>query len=184
MDAGPVSFRELEERDLPLMHKWLNAPHVSKWYAISKRNPSEESVGDKYIPRIRGEDPTTCYAILYGDAPVGMVQSCRLDDYPSVKADYDLEGKVAGIDIFIGEEGYVYRGLGSNIMRRFLKEIVFVRYDVDCCIVDPNPENTSAIRAYEKAGFGYVKTVWNSTDKVWAYLMTIKRTDLEWEAVL
>ena len=178
MDARLVSFRGLEERDLPLMHKWLNAPHVSKWYAISKRNPSEGIVRVKYIPRIRRNDPTTCYAILYGDAPVGMVQSCRLDDYPSVKADYDLEGKVAGIDIFIGEEGYVYRGLGSEIMRKFLKEIVFVKYDVDCCIVDPNPDNTSAIRAYEKAGFSYVKTVWYRADSVWAYLMKIHRKDL------
>jgi RimJ/RimL family protein N-acetyltransferase len=179
MDAGQVSFRRLEERDLPLMHAWLNTPHVSKWYAISKRNPSYENVRDKYLPRIMGQSPTTCYAILYGNAPVGMVQSCKLDDYPSVIADYDLEGKVAGIDIFIGEEGYVYRGLGSNIMGKFLKETVFVRYDVDSCIVDPNPENTSAIRAYEKAGFRYVKTVWYRADSVWAYLMMIRRQDLE-----
>ncbi len=60
-----------------------------------------------------------------------------------------------GYDIFIGEEEYVGKGLGSHIMEQFLKEYVDPYYDA--CFVDPDPANVSAIRAYEKAGFKKVK---------------------------
>ena len=29
---------------------------------------------------------------------------------------------------------------------------------IDVCIIDPNPENTAAIRAYEKVGFEHFKS--------------------------
>lgn len=35
--------------------------------------------------------------------------------------------------------------------------------------------NKIAIRAYEKVGFRYVKTIWNSNDNEWAYIMEINR---------
>jgi RimJ/RimL family protein N-acetyltransferase len=115
--------------------------------------------------------------ILYGGKPVGMVQSYRIDDYPTHKTMIDLDCRAAGIDIFIGEEDHVNRGLGSLIIRKFLNDIVFANYGVDCCITDPEPENEAAIKAYSKAGFKYVKTVRNHQDNLDAYVMSKSRNE-------
>src|SRR3972149_10400552 len=150
MDQGSISFRELTEADLPLLHKWRNTPHVSKWWPPSERTPSPEDIRNDYMTCVTGEDPAACYVILCQGTPIGMLQSYKLSDYPAVEADYDLEEEAAGIDIFIGEEDYVYRGLGSTIIRKFLREIVFPRYDVDLGIIAPNSQNQAAIKAYGK----------------------------------
>ena len=177
MAESHISFRKLAEADLPLMHRWRNAPHVSKWWGITERSPSMHDIRRKYLPRITGEYPVECYLILFDASPVGMVQTYLLDNHPSVRADYKVSDKAAGIDIFIGEKDYVYHGHGSNIIKSFLREIVFKNYDVDRCIIDPEPGNTAAIRAYEKAGFKYVGTIRNQKGGVDAYLMSIDRRD-------
>jgi aminoglycoside 6'-N-acetyltransferase len=49
--------------------------------------------------------------------------------------------------------------------------------DAGSCIIDPEPANRIAIRAYEKAGFRYVKTVKVPAEPQPAYLMRISRGD-------
>ena len=72
---------------------------------------------------------------------------------------------------------HLHKAWGSLIITRFLKEVVSAIYDVSVCTIDPEPANTVAIRAYEKAGFSHLKTVWNPIDSVLAYIMT-KRLDV------
>jgi RimJ/RimL family protein N-acetyltransferase len=173
-----IAFRQLQETDLLLMHRWLNTPHVSRWWGIhGHKCPSLDEVRRHYLPRIHGKDPAKCYVVTLNGGPIGMVQSYQLDDYPSEKAIFDLDQNCAGIDIFIGEEDRLYQGLGSIIMKKFLKEIVFANYNVSCCIVDPAPENKAAIKAYKKAGFKYLKTVWNQQDAIDAYIMSVNRDE-------
>jgi RimJ/RimL family protein N-acetyltransferase len=179
MRTGNINFRMLQEADLPLMHRWLNTPHVSEWYSISgRRSPSSEEIERKYRPRIHGSDPVDCYVIILENTPLGMVQSYGLDDFPAEKANFDLADKCVGIDIFIGEESHIHRGLGGLIIKEFLKKIVFEKYDVDCCIVDPYVENEIAIKAYRKAGFKYLKTVWNEAENRKEDILIIKRDEV------
>jgi RimJ/RimL family protein N-acetyltransferase len=58
---------------------------------------------------------------------------------------------------------------GPLDVRRFIEEIVFSDESIDVCIIDPNPENTAAIRAYEKVGFEHFKSAQTSEGPV--YLM-------------
>jgi aminoglycoside 6'-N-acetyltransferase len=177
--AGKTTFKRLQETDLPLMHRWFNTPHVSEWWKVDGKNlPSLEEVRQKYLPRIKGKDPVDVYLIIYNDKPIGMVQSCKLDDFPNEKANFGLNQSCVGIDIFIGEESYVHHGLGSGIIKEFLKNIVFEKYEVDCCIVDPQVENEIAIKAYKKAGFKYLKTVWYEKDGWREHLFSINRNEL------
>lgn len=180
MNIERITFRELRENDLPLMFKWLNRPHVLTWY---KESLSQEDVDRKYLPRINGQDPVSCYLIIYNGMPIGHVQSCKMDNYPVDKESLQLPQGCAGIDIFIGEEDYIHRGLGSTIIKNFLKEVVFVKYDVKYCVLDPEPQNEVAIKAYKKAGFKYVKTIWNGKAGVYAYLMNINRDEFALEGV-
>jgi RimJ/RimL family protein N-acetyltransferase len=181
---GKIAFRPLRKKDMPLMHRWLNTPHVSQWWSLEgNHHPSIEEVVRHFSPRVKGQDPVDVYIIIYDDKPIGMIQSCRLDDEPEEKANIGLDRSCAGIDIFIGEEDYVHRGLGSGIIREFLKQVVFKKYDVDCCVIDPSVENKIAVRAYEKAGFKYFKTIWYEKDSQREHILVINRDEFFKEPV-
>ena len=179
-----ITFKSLREKELPLMHRWLNTPHVSEWWSLDgNHHPSMEEVVRHYSPRIKRQDPVDVYIIIYEGKAIGMIQSCCLDDEPEEKDKVGIDHSCAGIDLFIGEEDYVHRGLGSSIIREFLKQVVFKKYDVDCCIIDPQVENKIAIRAYEKAGFKYLKTVWYEKDSQQEHIFIINHDEFFKELV-
>ena len=70
-NLGKIGFERLKLSDLPLMHRWLNAPHVARWwYAEGSTYPEVE---ETYVPCIEGRDPTEPYLILYDGLPLGYV---------------------------------------------------------------------------------------------------------------
>ena len=174
---GRINFKPLLEKDLPMLHRWFNSPHVSEWWSIDgNSNPSLEEVTAKYSPRIAEKEHVDCYIILCGKKPIGMIQACDLDAYPEEKKTFGIEGKCTGLDLCIGEEDYVHRGLGSRIIHNFLQNVVFRDSSVECAVIDPQVENKIAIRAYEKAGFKYLRTVWYEPDHKHEAIMTLPRS--------
>ena len=175
-NKASLSFRALTEADMPLMHKWLNTPHVLEWYRDwGKTGPTLEQVAEKFLPRARDQTVVQSFIIIRDGQPIGHIQTYRVADFPAASAMVEDAGGVAGVDILIGEEEHVHIGLGSHILRAFLREIVFAGPSVTRCTIDPEPENCIAIRAYEKAGFRYTHTAWNAEDRVQAYMMVIPR---------
>lgn len=79
--AADISFRPLREEDLPLLHGWLNQDFVARWYKIGPVPTPYEAVAAKYLPRIRGEEPTECFLLVVDDMPVGYIQTYRIRDY-------------------------------------------------------------------------------------------------------
>jgi RimJ/RimL family protein N-acetyltransferase len=177
-DEARIGFRRLAEDDLPLMHRWLHAPHVHEWWSEGKPPPAYEEVVAKYSPQLNAEDPTDCYVILHDGNPIGFIQVYMIADHPEYAAQVQVEPDAAGVDLFIGEEAYVHRGLGSAIMRAFLRQIVFGAMGAGRCIIGPDERNAIAIRAYEKAGFHYLKTVQIPDEDAPEYLMVVTATDL------
>jgi RimJ/RimL family protein N-acetyltransferase len=51
------------------------------------------------------------------------------------------------------------RGLGSEVLRRFVADVVFARPETTSCVADPDARNIASLRAFEKAGFRQVKSV-------------------------
>jgi RimJ/RimL family protein N-acetyltransferase len=176
LDSSPIAFRSLAHADLPLLHRWLNTPHVLEWW--DRPGPSLEQVQEEYFPRTEGQAPTHCYLILYDDAPIGFIQTYLIRDHPEYSRHVQVEDAAAGLDLLIGDPAYVHRGLGAAILRCFLRDVVFVRPDVESCVIGPAVTNEVAIRAYEKAGFTYLKTVQIPNEEEPEYLMRIAREDL------
>ncbi len=56
-----------------------------------------------------------------------------------------------GLDQFIGEANMLDRGHGSAFIREFTERLF--AQGTPRVVLDPNPANARAIRAYEKAGF-------------------------------
>ncbi len=175
-----IGFRPLKHTDLPLMHWWRSTPHVSRWYYDSEPGvaPTYEEVVAGYTPCIEGSEPTNPFLVLHRDKPIGYIQTYRIADHPDYSRYVDESEDAAGVDLFIGEAEYIHRGLGPVILRRFLRGIVFADAGVVSCIIGPEPENRAAIRAYEKAGLRYLKTIHVSDEPQPEYLMRIGREDV------
>jgi RimJ/RimL family protein N-acetyltransferase len=151
----PLEFRPMDHADLPLLHEWIERPHVKRFYGD---HGTYEDVVDHYLPALEGRDPTEHHIVLVDGRSVGMVQTYLVKDYPAHAALMGVAGDegIAGVDILVGEEELTGRGLGSEILRRFVDEIVFARSKTVACIADPAVDNAASVRAFEKAGFRVV----------------------------
>jgi aminoglycoside 6'-N-acetyltransferase len=147
-----VRFRPLRESDLPLLHEWLQREHVRRWWRDSRT--LDETVAH-YLPSIRGEEPTDHYLIVIDGREVGMIETYLVSDHPEWEAIVEVGQGVAGVDLLIGEEDLVGRGLGPAVLRAFARE--HVRAPVLVAAVDE--ENRRSWRAFEKAGFVYARDV-------------------------
>jgi RimJ/RimL family protein N-acetyltransferase len=156
-----IAFRRLGADDLPLMHEWLRREHVRRWW--TERRTYEEVV-EHYLPAIEGQEPTDLYLIVVDELPVGFIQSCTVADHPEYRDLVRVEDGIAGVDLFIAEPDLVGRGLGSEVLRRFVDEIVFTEASVHACIADPEVDNVASIRAFEKAGFARVREFVDPSD--------------------
>jgi RimJ/RimL family protein N-acetyltransferase len=66
---------------------------------------------------------------------------------------------VAGVDLLIGEPGLTGRGLGPLVLEAFADRIVFANDAIDACVAAVDEENRRSWRAFEKAGFRYLRDV-------------------------
>jgi len=162
------------------VRRWLLEPHVSRWWADPPRTTYPDDELDKFRRRIRGDDadPTRLFFIRHQGRPIGFIQCYRIDDYDDYGRALALDVTAAGIDLFIGEPDLVGRGHGPALIRAFLRDVVFVRYDVAECVIGPSVKNLSAIRAYEKAGFRFFKDAWVPNEPDPEHLMRIRRDEL------
>ena len=101
-----------------------------------------------------------------------------IEDHSQYNTYVQAEDGDAGLDLFIGERTYMNRGLGTIILKEFMKRIVFSSDQTSSCIVGPEPNNKRAIRVYEKAGFHYLKTIKIPGEQEPEYRMKIRREEI------
>jgi RimJ/RimL family protein N-acetyltransferase len=136
------------------LHEWLQRPHVRRWW--SDQETYEEVVGH-YLPSIEGEEPTDHYIVILDEQPVGFVETYLVSDHPDYAALVGVGEGVAGVDLFIADVALILQGLGTEMISRFVDEIVFASPATTGCIAGPDVRNAASIRAFEKAGFHFVK---------------------------
>jgi aminoglycoside 6'-N-acetyltransferase len=141
--AVSYAFRPVVEKDLPAIAGWLAEPHVAQWWG----DPETE------IAAIRGHIDSISVEPLIVELdgrPIAYLQSYDPhleDDHPYA----DQPFGTLGIDLSIGPPELVGIGHGSAIVRQFVEQSF--EEGVPRVIIDPDPANIRAIRAYEKAGF-------------------------------
>jgi RimJ/RimL family protein N-acetyltransferase len=175
-ESERFGFRRLEAGDLALLHHWYHTPHVLQWYTF--RPYTFEEITSKMLPRIRGDVPTQPYLILVDELPIGYIQTYRVADHPEYNQFVQADEHTAGLDLFIGATAYLHRRLGAPILRAFLEQVVFTQPWAETCVVGPEPANQIAIRAYEKAGFSYWKTVQIPGEPQPEALLRVTRSEL------
>jgi aminoglycoside 6'-N-acetyltransferase len=152
---------------------------VRRWYDDVPTETYPDDTLSDYRAAMRGEDPTDLYVIRLDSRPIGVLQSYRIDDHPEYAAQVALGRPAIGIDLFIGEPDLIGHGHGPALIRSFLRDVAFRRYEVDLCVIGPTLSNVAAIRAYEKAGFRFLKTYLEPDSREQEhYLMELTREDL------
>lgn len=137
-------FRPVTEADLPMLSAWLAEPHVAEWWGEGPETSLAEIV--EAMESIETEP----LIVELNGRPIAYIQSYdpHLEDGHPYQ---DQPFGTLGMDVTIGVPDLVGVGHGSAIVRQFV-ELLF---EEGCprVIIDPDPANARAIRAYEKAGF-------------------------------
>lgn len=170
-DAAPISFRPLQESDLPLLAEWLFRRHVREWW----RPPDEperavDELRDHYI---LNADGTRAYIACVGEEPIGFVQAYVAMGSGGGWWEEESDAGVRGIDQFLADGSHLGQGLGTRMVRAFVERLLSDP-EVTQVQTDPDPTNARAIRCYEKAGFRPVGEI--VTPDGPALLMVIEKT--------
>lgn len=168
------AFEPLREEDLPLVERWLLEPHVRRWWQEDEADYPAGTL-EELRSAIRGDDPAREFLIRIDGRPAGQIQCYRTDDDPAYAAALALDRPAVGLDLFIGEPALIGLGHGPALLRQFVRDIIFVLYDVDICVIGPSTDNLPAIRAYEKAGFRHLRDVHVPGERTAEHLMQIAR---------
>lgn len=148
-----IAFEPLRTDDLPLLREWLGREHVRRWWRDGGQ--SLEHAQDA----LAGRDRTRYFVIVLDGRPVGMIETYLLGDEPEWAALIGEGPDGAGVDLFIGEEDAVGRGLGPRVLAQFAREIVFANPETNACVATVEEPNRRSWRAFEKAGFRHVRDV-------------------------
>jgi aminoglycoside 6'-N-acetyltransferase len=149
-----IEFEPLRHEHLPLLHEWLEREHVRRWW----RDDLDDSITE-YAKAIDGLDPSDHYLILLDGRPVGMIETYLVADFPEWDTIVEVGVGVAGVDLLIGEEDLTGQGLGPRVLEAFGRKVVFARPGTHACVAAVDEENRPSWRAFEKAGFRYVRDV-------------------------
>lgn len=145
-----IEFRPLAESDLPQIEEWLRREHVARWW----RDDIQESLAE-YRAGLEGREPTDHYLIVLDGRAIGMIQTYLVADYQDWEEIVQVGPGVAGVDILIGDEDQVGRGLGPKILAQFVRDVV----TADAVVATVEEPNRRSWRAFEKAGFRRVRDV-------------------------
>ena len=150
-----LTFRRLTDDDLPMLHRWLNDPGVVRWWEGD--DVSWDAVVREYGSA--STEPAEHWVALSGGEPVGWIQCYALAAYAEeeeTKAHWaaGVERTAAGIDYLIGKPGARGRGIGSEMVRAFVHDIVFPNHPNWTQVsASPSVSNEPSWRALRRAGF-------------------------------
>lgn len=140
--AGYV-FHPMSTADLPMVRRWLQAPHVAQWWGEPERQFA--------LVRDDLDHPAmNQFIVATNERPFAYLQCYDPAAWPQ-NGFGALPDDTRGIDQFIGEADMIACGHGSALIRRFVENLL--DRGTPCVVTDPQPANKRAVRAYEKAGF-------------------------------
>lgn len=151
-----ITFEPLHKSHFLLLLKWLETPHVKKWWDQNVTY-TIDLVCEKYSSYIKGyklvdrqQRPIQGFIIHNNQNPIGYIQIYNAYDFLRSKTLSGLPANLGAFDVFIAEESALEQGLSSKAISEFLK-LHGNRYTN--IFADPDINNLSPIKCYAKAGF-------------------------------
>jgi len=127
--------------DMPLMREWLARPHVAEWW--------HDGDDFEFVSGDMDHRDMAQFIVSRDATPFAYLQCYRMGEWHTGFGPQPQGTR--GTDQFIADPALVAHGHGSAFVRQFVDELFAV--GTPRVVVDPQPNNPRAIRAYEKAGF-------------------------------
>ncbi len=145
----PITFKRLTVRVLPMVHAWLQRPHVAEWW----HEPITLAELERdYLSGPMNAISTRAYIAMLDDEPIGFIQSYVAMGSGGGWWEQETDPGTRGIDQFLANAEQLGRGLGSAMVNAFVERL-FQDPAVTKVQTDPSPRNERAIRSYRRAGF-------------------------------
>jgi aminoglycoside 6'-N-acetyltransferase len=152
--APGLGWRRATAADFALLGRWLAQEHVVRWW---NHETSPEAVERDFGPSARGEEPSEDWIAVLDGTPLGLVQRCRIADYPEFEEELAafvaVPGEAALIDYLIGDARATGQGLGPAMIRSMAEKTWREWPDAPAVIAAVAAGNRRSWRALEKAGF-------------------------------
>ncbi|MGB7288269.1 MAG: GNAT family N-acetyltransferase [Salaquimonas sp.] len=146
-----IRFKPVSVEDLPMLKRWMENQHWRDWWG----EPDNE-LGN-ICDMIEGKDTTCPFIFFVDDEPAGYIQYWHVGHHqnpswisqnPWLK---DLPREAIGVDLSIGESSKLSKGIGPAVLKKFTTALLALGHET--ILIDPDPVNHRAVKAYEKAGF-------------------------------
>ena len=164
MSPERISFVPVEAAHYPLLRGWLTEPHMREWWG--EPDPELGYIRDM----VEGRDTTRPFLIALDAVPIGYIQYWFIGHHQNAEwiADHpwlaELPSDTVGVDLSIGHADKLAQGIGSAALTKFVAGLRAQGHTN--IIIDPDPANARAVRAYRKAGFRPVPHLEGRTEDV------------------
>jgi acetyl CoA:N6-hydroxylysine acetyl transferase len=147
--SGEFSLRRLDlDRDLDLVHAWMNDPEVARFWKMPW--PREQIAS--YLRRQDRSAHSTPYLGELDQVPMSYWELYRADLDPLAQH-YAAREHDAGVHMLLGPAECRGRGLAVSLFRAVCSWQLESDPDAARVVAEPDVENTRVIRALERAGF-------------------------------
>ena len=145
-----ISFRDLkdEEEEYKQIYNWCKNKYVYEWF--EQRVLSLEEIKNKYQNKLKTKKQKV-YIIQYNNKDIGLIQIYKFENNINIK-ELDSYKNIYEYDLFIGEEEYLSKWIGNNIIK-LINKIIYEEYKADAIILRPFKRNIRAITCYKKCNF-------------------------------
>jgi len=170
-----IIFKPMQDADVPVWQTWIAKPYIKALWFMDGYETA-----DYIYEKIKGNGYDFPYMTFLDNKPIGYIQCCDLYAYrtlcPEPKGLFTHEEPgTFCMDLFIGEENFLDKGYGTQIVKTFLFHI-FEHFNAKTVLIDPAKTNKRAIRCYEKAGFKFVREAFDGVTT--CHVMAIERASL------
>ena len=146
-----LGFRPVTAADLPMLAEWIARPHWQEWWG-----GPEEEIGH-IRDMVEGRDTTRPFIFGEDGQELGYIQvwviaDQRVEPWLTVAPWLrDLPDDAVGVDLSIADAARLGQGLGTRALRAFVAVLRAEGHGT--IVIDPDPANLRAVRAYTRAGF-------------------------------
>jgi RimJ/RimL family protein N-acetyltransferase len=144
-----ISLVKIIDEDIILIEQWLQKEYIKKWY-----DPIDEWINE--IKNRNGEYSFIKHFIVKIDSlRIGFCQYYDCFDAQESWYKISKQKHTYSIDYLIGEENYLHKGYGKEIIRQLIEKVKTEGGKE--IIVQPDTENVKSHKVLLANGFDYVE---------------------------
>jgi aminoglycoside 6'-N-acetyltransferase len=148
-ESGALSVETLTRDDAGLLLAWLTDEGVLEFYEGRDAGFDIDRINGKFYR----DDGTTRCIVRCDGSPIGYLQFYPVQDPELTEYGFTPgDGRIFGMDLFIGDPASRNRGLGCSLVTAAVGYLLREK-KADAIVLDPQERNARAIHVYEKAGF-------------------------------